>query len=480
MDSVTQFKNLLNSSLVSKEEKEKWLDLIPVLKEEELRELISLLKERQEMTSSLTSKIGGLVTDQASRQRSGQKNISIKDILQWNIVQLSDRLTIDKLKILVEKLIEENNVDDGVDLFRVLKELLERNSGFRIENQAMAKEYDLLMAKLSYLSLPALEDDDIDELFKNYLFVGFNLKNIDLKEKMGLRFLLYHDEATDGAERKQILRAIKENIEMIGKEKIQIVGEEKMDPPTVKNWLRDYELSFDQKKIRTTVEAVTYLNQSKNARKLLEEDRKKLLQVLSFYDALLFPTAVGEVRERKVARSASSFPQREGTVLSAGDIEKKYQENLGSEEKVKKVEEEISGAVKSGVKIGDMIYEELFPKTPGATVNKEKIIASLKVAANLKELGSLLNDSRYAALVEKYLSQRNNEQGLNDFKINPAAPNNLIFLLRYILEDILKLTEEKSAGIGIQLVNLMRKNGENKYNTIVYFDESKGGFVWAE
>ncbi|OGF20825.1 hypothetical protein A2316_01825 [Candidatus Falkowbacteria bacterium RIFOXYB2_FULL_38_15] len=476
MNLTEQFKNLLNESFVSNKERNEWLDLIPEIEEDELKKLISLLLQRKEV-----AEIKNIGATQALQQNPVEPNISIEKISQWGIIQINDRAIFAKLKILSEGIIKNEEIGEGADLFRTLKDLLSKNPKFKEENHALAREYDVLIARLAYLALSSIEDKDVDELFKNFLLLGLNSEDVDIKKRMDLRSMLYHDEVNDGAERKRILRAIKENVETIGKEKIEISGEEKLVSPTVKNWLRDYELSFEERKVRTTVEAVTYLNQNKNARKLTKEDKELLLKVLSFYDSLMFSGAVEEVKARDVQRSVARSVKNEAPNISPEDIEKKYQDNLGDEEKVKKVEEEILIIIKNnGTKIEDLIYEEISPKDTTKIFNKEKIIAGLRVVAGLGELGKLLNDNRFSDLVKKYLNQKNLSQTVNGFEINPTDPKYLVSLLRYILEYLLKLNEEKSAGIGIQLVNLMKKGGENKYNSIVYFDEEKGGFVWEE
>jgi hypothetical protein len=105
-------------------------------------------------------------------------------------------------------------------------------------------------------------------------------------------------------------------------------------------------------------------------------------------------------------------------------------------------------------------------------------VASLRVAAEEQKLEKILIEKRFRELMMNYFNEKNRSQDAEGFRINPAAPFYFSSFLQYILKERLKLDENESARIGMQVVNIMKRKGSEKYKDIVYFDIDKGEFFW--
>jgi glutathione S-transferase len=340
---VEQFKALLSSPYIGEEEKKQWLGLIPDLTEDDLRELTVLLSEQQEIALSLAAE----VKKAALQPRAPTlRRFDVEDFLTLNFAQLKDPSTLQKMRNLILEIEREKDIGRAVDLLRYLQEQLAKFPAFGEDEPKLADEYKGLQVELKYFVFPTLIDKDAEELLKVHLRFGLESEGFDIKERIDARAFFYHDEATGGEQRRMVTRAVRENEEMVGSERLEISGEKGFLAPTIKNWLRDYELFFEKPGPRSTVEEVTYVNQNKNAKKITDIEKEFLLKVLGFYDFLMFPPAVvRELRapQRKVgeAEIPAGAPAPKAP-LTSEDIARIYQGNPVEEEAIKKEEKEIS------------------------------------------------------------------------------------------------------------------------------------------
>ncbi len=106
--------------------------------------------------------------------------------------------------------------------------------------------------------------------------------------------------------------------------------------------------------------------------------------------------------------------------------------------------------------------------------------ALLRVAASEQKLDALLLDKRFQSSLVDYFRKENRAQDVGGLKVNPTAPQYFVALLRFIFEERLGLSENEAARIGMQIVNILKKTGNKKYNNTVYFDEAKKEFGWVK
>ncbi|MFH2136036.1 MAG: hypothetical protein ABII19_00145 [Patescibacteria group bacterium] len=475
---VEQFKNLLKSPFIEEGERKHWSDLLPDMTDEDLKELIPLLDEQQKLAFSLAAGLRGAVLKPA-----GSSVMRPEDFMALPPERLVSRETLEQVKALVFELQEDKEVGEAVDILRRLLEMLEKLPTLKDDEPELAKEYDDLVVRLKYFVFTTLPDEDAESLLRKNLRFGITSGDFDIKEKIVDRLYFYADDALGGERRKKMLNAMRENEEKIGGEKL-VLRSGGTEEPTIKNWLRDYELFFEKPGRRGAVEEATFVNQDKNVQNLSGADKDFLLKLLNFYDYLMFQPAIVQetkILPQKIIRGKLVSEETEEIPVTAEDIVKKYQGSLAEEGAIKKAEEEMAKLVgENGEKIKNLVYENIFPKTTGKAPEKEKVIALLRLAAGKKKFDSLLLDKRFQSALADYFRKENRARDVDGLKVNPTAPQYFVALLRLILEERLGFAEGEAARIGMQIVNILKKTGSKKYNNTVYFDEAGREFGWVK
>ncbi|MBI5072133.1 hypothetical protein HZB93_04605 [Candidatus Falkowbacteria bacterium] len=474
-----QFKNLLLSPFVAESERKKWLGLLPEMTNEELREMVSLMDEQQKVALSLAEKIRGVVLSPVSAVA-----MRLEDFLALPPAQLANQTTLEQVKSLVFELEKDKEVGEAVDLLRRLLEMLNKLPTLGRDEPELAVEYASIVRRLRYFVFSTLPDEDAEELLRTNLRFGIESGEFDLKEKIVDRLSVYSDDIVGGERRKKMISAIRENEEKIGGGALEPKGAGGKEDPTIRNWLRNYELFFEKPGSRGAVEEATFANQDKNAQRLSEADRDFLLKLLNFYDYLMFQPALVQATKtfyRKIGQEKMIPKEAEEIPVTPEDIVKIYQGSPVEEEAVKKEEKEAAKLIgENKEKIKNLVYENIFPKTPGKAPEKIKVTALLRVAASEQKLDALLLDKRFQNSLVDYFRKENREQDVGGLKVNPTAPQYFVALLRFIFEEQLGLAENEAARIGMQIVNILKKAGNKKYNNTVYFDEAKKEFGWVK
>lgn len=167
------------------------------------------------------------------------------------------------------------------------------------------KEVEII---LNFLSLSFLSDKEIFSLFESSVVFAIR-EELDVKKITELYLLLIVDDFNDSVCRKEIVKSIRNNNELIGSEGKKInVGNLGEKYSSLKNWLVDYELFFSNVKEKGALQESIYISNSPNVRKLNIEDRKILLNVLKFYDflqtAIIIPKSFELLYGRKNIESA--------------------------------------------------------------------------------------------------------------------------------------------------------------------------------
>jgi len=145
------------------------------------------------------------------------------------------------------------------------------------------EKYQEIIRYLQFFHLYFQKTSVIRDLFENHLL--FALKSgVDIKGQLKKSFIFYNYDLIGWTEmRDLIIKAIRENKEKIGAEKIKIKEIELI--PIIKNWLLDYE---PFRKEGRAIDRANYMAKSENFRRLPEEEKKLLMQVLEIYDYIQF------------------------------------------------------------------------------------------------------------------------------------------------------------------------------------------------
>ncbi len=145
------------------------------------------------------------------------------------------------------------------------------------------KQYQMLSIYLKFMAVVCIDNDTLLNLVQNYYLNSLDA-GIDMNERMTgkmytIPFLAWPDYAA------QLIHALKQNTQKIGELPILKTGETAPSPPTIHNWLSDYDRNLGPEKI-DNLGREDYLAKNQNARTLNEQDKAKLRNVLQFYDNL--------------------------------------------------------------------------------------------------------------------------------------------------------------------------------------------------
>lgn len=132
----------------------------------------------------------------------------------------------------------------------------------------------------------------------------------------------------------------------------------------------------------------------------------------------------------------------------------------------------LRGLSSDGAKLRDLLHQALLGR------DRARIFGLLTLLAESGELLYILKtDSRFYYLLANYYRHQKRLNELKEFHMSFADPRYLKELVRYILGEQLKLSEDEAAHIGADLVNLMRgKDVGLKHWS--YFDMKTSTYKW--
>ena len=360
--------------------------------------------------------------------------------------------------------------------------------------------YQDILARAKFIALPMLREADVAELIQSNFFLVFELPDYDLWKKFKTKLISMPQFETRDAFKKKVREALLLNEQILTKEKIILGGGEVRG--TIKNWLADYHQTLGTGKVET-LKFSQYLLNSDNTKNLNAESRGKLDYLLKFYERLKFSSleeegieettvfnvdgefdVYEEGRTERVGRDVKEILKRLEGVETAGEIEEELEEKYsGSVEEVKKIEEEKAKILKTTAgdfkKLSDTLFKALSPD-PNKLPDKIKVEAILKILAEQGKLEDLLGEKRFSEMTLVYFRDTGKTAESEGFRVNPRAPQYVSAFLQHILKDKVRMSEDESGRLGMQLFNALAKKGaDSKYTGFVYFDIENKEFRWV-
>ncbi len=132
-------------------------------------------------------------------------------------------------------------------------------------------------------------------------------------------------------------------------------------------------------------------------------------------------------------------------------------------------------------KLADGLYLLVSKPKIDQELEQLDVIATLRVLASHEKLDDLLkDDQRFFGLVHDDLVRTGQTALAQDFRLHPTAVPAIRYFLAMVFEGKMKLAENDAARFALQLGNLLKKAGNNKYLSLSYFDVNKGQFVWRK
>ena len=167
-------------------------------------------------------------------------------------------------------------IEDAQEIIAQISELDNDPSLNEAEKEEL-KVYQRLMKFIAFSTLP--EGEQL-EIFRTFLVKAFRL-GIDVKNSFAIKMNLTSDVLWPDTAQAFVAEMLK-NEEKLGNNPLVVTGEHQDSPPTLANWLRDYNRIYGMDRHEKIIPH-RYLTENANAQKLDKENQVLLMKLLEFY-----------------------------------------------------------------------------------------------------------------------------------------------------------------------------------------------------
>lgn len=279
-----------------------------------------------------------------------------------------------------------NDTNEAFKILRDLRKAIQENEQ-KIKNYLL-DGYKEIIIRLRFILFLNQSDNEVLELFKEYLIIGIKMIYIDLLEALKIRISFIPLPNRDEY-KKQILMIILNNQEEITKARVEIKGEKVS--PTIAAWLKSYNSDLGTGP-KSNLEQSKYFLNNKNFTKLEELEKLELKELFSIYEYLKRSSAalkgnedniiIKDVDEQYYILQDGGFIDislsKDKRVIK-GSFRKLDSPKTAAEEKIEELKKEEERYGKGGLE-KKAIEEE---------IEKEKKIAELRDMAGRYPEGSL-------------------------------------------------------------------------------------------
>jgi len=175
------------------------------------------------------------------------------------------------IKELLDQCVYYLDDDKGKELYNSLKE-----KGFPAG--ISPEEKTGIMTVLEFLIIPHLSSQEISGLLRDNLYVGLNIDDLDITERIKKRLLFMHIADRDNF-KKELKNSLINNLEQITEE---VKNEQGKALKSTNDWLLDHIAQTDKKSGKILNQA-EYLYQKKYVAGLKEEEKNNVKQVVSLF-----------------------------------------------------------------------------------------------------------------------------------------------------------------------------------------------------
>jgi hypothetical protein len=389
---------------------------------------------------------------------------------------------------------------DSVNAYRlgsVIKNLLSKSE--ESLSKSVAEKLNKLLVRLKFLSLSYWPESEILNLFEHGLGQVLDDDYVSVAERLYELLIETPVHLRDELKRK-ILHRIRENKEIISSKTINLDNE--AGPASVQNILRDF-LGSQIREIGTVSIAEYFMGST--YRKFNDREKNKIQVLLKLVDRLnksslrpeghenviLFSDATGtmkvldggivsnlediETTTSPVSQPAIK-PQLEVSARpsSEQDILQAYQGDAAQQQAIQKEQDRLTKKVDNNVaKLRDAFYKAVQSKNLAATV------AALRLMADSNQLEPFLaEDNRLKKFLKATWQKQYGQDLVAEFESRPDQVKFVRLFLQYILEQRLGMLSNEAARIGMQIGNILVRQGKTEYNKMAYFDVPTKKFKW--
>ena len=188
-------------------------------------------------------------------------------------------------------------------------------------------------------------------------------------------------------------------------------------------------------------------------------------------------TSYAESREAETAVEAPAAAPE----YAAADIKKLYAGSPEEQEALGKRVDRFTSMTKGDPsKMRDAFYQVIEPPD-GGPIDPQYVVAGLICMADGDKISdALAEDDRYRAIVREYLTGKNRQAELPAYEDDPTDAKYVNIFLQYLTRGIAGYDDAESARFALRVINLLNKQGYNRYADLVHFDMKDGEFRWND
>ncbi len=200
-------------------------------------------------------------------------------------------------------------------------------------------------------------------------------------------------------------------------------------------------------------------------------------KVIELLESKARMTSYAESHESESVKAESANESE----FTAADIKKIYAGSPGELESLgKRVDRFMSVTASNPSKMRDAFYQVIEPPD-GSPIDPLYVVAGLiSMADGDKISDALVEDDRYRAIVREYLTGKNRQAELPAYEEDPTDAKYMNVFLQYLLRGIAGYDEAESARFALRIINLLNKQGYNRYADLVAFSMKEGEFRWHD
>jgi hypothetical protein len=381
-----------------------------------------------------------------------------------------------------------------------------------VSHPDVAKQYRVLLARLEWIALPLLPERAMLAMLETRLREALSIDGHDLWRTLETFLVNIDDIQERDVVKKRMRDALYRNVEVLTTSTVR-VGE-KESRGTVMNWLRFYNREVGTEKL-DKVRQTNFFVQNAAVNRLSDEEKINLRMLVGVIERTKFSSAAPEGYELPVRIEGEDGEQLEmihGQIIKRdpklierarallarlGKVPEEVKQKQAPPEKeqppkqvatppkqliTKEEAVRFAEAKKRLLVHGDdltqLLYE--FAVAPqGREATGDMSVAALFLLAEANQFDAAMKSAKIRKAFQAYLQEKKDSSLLEGYRLTPTAPKYARIFLRWILEERANVPIADAARITVSLANTLRKQGNDKYMKIAYFDGSTGTFSWT-
>lgn len=214
-------------------------------------------------------------------------------------IHFEDPNVLNRLRSYIEKnVIVFDMLEESIAFARGYEAYVSANRHFEQQYPNLAAEYRRLVALTKWIAAVRISDQEFLDLCEHHFVAALRNPDIVVWDKIVAHLVTMPREDRDPFKQK-IRSALLKNEEPLTAEFV-LDADGKRQDPTVQNWLKDYNRTTGTGRI-SPLQQAEYLEKSENPRRLSEEERKLLKDLLFIYERSKISSLVPEGLENDLS-----------------------------------------------------------------------------------------------------------------------------------------------------------------------------------